>query len=51
VALVNSPPFVPMIAAAMGNRDAMVTGLTIGLVGYAVGNYLGVLLAQFLAII
>ncbi|MDR1671244.1 MAG: DUF819 family protein [Alistipes sp.] len=51
VALINSPPFVPMIAAAMGNRDAMVTGLTIGLVGYAVGNYLGVLLAQFLAIL
>lgn len=51
VALVNSPPFVPMIAAAMGNRDAMVTGLTIGLIGYAVGNYLGVLLAQFLAIL
>ena len=51
VALVNSPPFVPMIAAAMGNRSAMVTGLTIGLVGYAVGNYLGVLLAGFLAIL
>ena len=51
VALVNSPPFVPMVAAAMGNRDAMLTGLTIGLVGYAVGNYLGVLLAQFLAIL
>jgi uncharacterized membrane protein len=51
VAMINSPPFVPMIAAAMGNRDAMVTGLTIGLVGYAVGNYLGVLLAQFLAIL
>jgi uncharacterized membrane protein len=51
VALVNSPPFVPMIAAAMGNREAMLTGLTVGLVGYAVGNYLGVLLAQFLAIL
>ncbi len=51
VALVNSPPFVPMIAAAMGNRDAVVTGLSIGLVGYAVGNYLGVLLAQFLAVL
>jgi uncharacterized membrane protein len=51
VALINSPPFVPMIAAAMGNRDAVVTGLSIGLVGYAVGNYLGVLLAQFLAIL
>ncbi len=51
VALVNSPPFVPMIAAAMGNRDAMLTGLTVGLVGYAIGNYLGVLLSQFLAIL
>ncbi len=51
VALINSPPFVPMIAAAMGNRDAVVTGLSIGLAGYAVGNYLGVLLAQFLAIL
>lgn len=51
VALINSPPFVPMIAAAMGNRDAVVTGLTIGLVGYAVGNYLGVILAQLLAIL
>lgn len=51
VALVNSPPFVPMIAAAMGNRDAMVTGLTIGLVGYAAGNYLGVLLAELLTIL
>ena len=48
VALINSPPFVPMIAAAMGNREAMVTGLTIGLIGYAIGNYLGVLLTQFL---
>ncbi len=51
VALINSPPFVPMIAAAMGNRDAVVTGLSVGLVGYAVGNYLGVLLAQFLTIL
>ncbi len=49
VALINSPPFVPMIAAAMGNRDAVVTGLSIGLVGYAAGNYLGVFLAQILA--
>jgi uncharacterized membrane protein len=35
----------------MGNREAMVTGLTIGLVGYALGNYLGVLLAQFFTIL
>jgi uncharacterized membrane protein len=51
MALINSAPFVPMIAAAMGNRNALVTGLTIGLIGYAVGTYLGVILAQLLAIL
>ncbi len=49
VAMINSAPFVPMMAAAMGNREALVTGITIGLIGYAIGNYLGVLLAQLLA--
>lgn len=39
--LINSPIFVPMIAASMKNRDIVIVGVTIGLVGYAVGNYLG----------
>lgn len=41
--LINSPIFVPMIAASMKNKDIIVVGVTIGLVGYAVGNYLGYL--------
>ncbi|MBO7300240.1 MAG: DUF819 family protein [Tidjanibacter sp.] len=41
--LINSPIFVPMIAASMKNKDIIVVGVTIGLVGYAVGNYLGFL--------
>lgn len=41
VALINSPPFVPLVAAGMKNRNVIITGLTVGLVGYAIGNYLG----------
>jgi len=47
-ALVCSPPFVPMIAGALRNREVIIAGLTIGLIGYAVGNYLGFALAYFL---
>lgn len=46
--LINSPIFVPMIAASMKNRDIVVVGVTIGLVGYAIGNYLGVLVFTML---
>ena len=51
VALINSPPLVPMMAAAMKNKDAIITGLTVGIVGYAVGNYLGIGISQLLHII
>lgn len=49
--LINSPIFVPMIAASMKNRDIIVVGVTIGLVGYAVGNYLGYLMYLLLTVI
>ncbi len=48
VAFINSPPFVPMVAAVMKNKNALVTGLAAGIVGYAAGNHLGVLIAQLL---
>ena len=48
VAFINSPPFVPMIANAMKNRAALVTGISSGLIGYAVGNYLGIAMAKLL---
>ncbi|MDY0198986.1 MAG: DUF819 family protein [Tenuifilaceae bacterium] len=47
-ALICSPPFVPVIAAAIGNKKVIVSGLTIGIIGYAVGNYLGYILAEVL---
>jgi uncharacterized membrane protein len=40
--LICSPPFIPPIVAAMGNRKVLISGIAIGLVGYAVGNYIGV---------
>lgn len=48
VAFINSPPFVPLIAAAMRNRKVLVAGLSIGIIGYAAGNYLGFLIARLL---
>lgn len=47
-ALICSPPFVPAVAGALKNKEIIVPGLTVGIIGYAVGNYLGVLIAEFL---
>jgi len=47
-ALICSPPFVPVVAGALKNKEIILTGLTIGIAGYAVGNYLGVLMAYLL---
>lgn len=51
VAFINSPPFVPMVAAAMRNRRVLVTGLAAGVVGYALGNHFGVIMAKLLSFI
>jgi len=40
--LSQSPPFVPVIAAAIRNKEVVVPGMIIGVIGYAIGNYLGV---------
>jgi uncharacterized membrane protein len=48
VALVCSPPFVPVVAGALKNREIILTGLVVGIVGYAIGNYLGVFIAYAL---
>ena len=47
-ALICSPPFVPVVAGALKNKEIIVSGLTVGIIGYAIGNYIGVLLAYFL---
>ena len=48
VALLYSPPFVPPVAGAMHNKKVLISGIVIGLVGYAVGTYLGVGVAEIL---
>ena len=47
-AFVYSPPFVPVVAAALKNKDVIITGITVGIIGYVVGNYLGVALGYFM---
>ena len=41
VALINSPPFVPIVVSAMENKKVLVPGITVGIIGFALGNYLG----------
>jgi uncharacterized membrane protein len=48
VSFINSPPFVPMMVAVLKNKDALIVGLGAGIVGYALGNYFGVLMASLL---
>ncbi|MEJ2595049.1 MAG: DUF819 family protein [bacterium] len=47
-ALSCSPPFVPVVAGALKNKEIVVSGLTVGIIGYAIGNYLGVIMAELL---
>jgi uncharacterized membrane protein len=39
---VYSPPFVPMVAAALKNKDVILTGLATGIIGWIIGNYIGI---------
>ncbi|MEM9254159.1 MAG: DUF819 family protein [Pseudomonadota bacterium] len=48
VAAVASPPFVPLMARALNNPGAMLTGMTTGVIGYALGSYLGISLGLYL---
>lgn len=50
VSLINSPPFVPMMTSAIKNRKVLVPGITVGIIGFAVGNYLGILASQLFAL-
>ncbi|MCK5907532.1 MAG: DUF819 family protein [Flavobacteriales bacterium] len=47
-ALSMSPPFVPVVAGALNNKDIVFPGITIGLIGYIIGNYLGIIMAYAL---
>jgi len=47
-AFIFSPPFVPLVANKLKNKDVIVTGIAGGVIGYMLGNYFGTTLAYFL---
>ena len=49
VAAVMSPAFVPMISRSLRNPAILMSGMATGILGFAIGNYLGISLALLLA--
>ncbi len=49
VAAICSPPFVPLMARALNNSSLILSGMTTGIIGYALGNVLGISLALALS--
>lgn len=47
-ALICSPPFVPVVAASLKNKEIILTGMIVGIAGYAIGNYLGIAVGYIL---
>ncbi|MDX9897484.1 MAG: DUF819 family protein [Spirochaetia bacterium] len=50
-AAICSPPFVGLVAGVVGDSRLIAPGITAGIVGYAVGNYLGVIVAKLLSLV
>jgi uncharacterized membrane protein len=51
VAGIFSPPFVPMVASSLKNRDVLVPGIITGIIGWVLGTYLGIGLSRLLPLI
>lgn len=49
VAALMSPAFVPMVARGLGNPAILMSGMATGILGFAIGNYLGIAVALMLA--
>lgn len=49
VAAIMSPAFVPMVARALKNPAVLMSGMATGIIGFAIGNYLGITIALLLA--
>lgn len=48
VSAICSPPFVPPVAEGLKNPMVLLSGVITGIIGYAVGNYLGISLAYLM---
>lgn len=47
-AALYGPAFIGQIASVIGNKTLVLSGMVLGLLGYAIGNYLGISLAYLL---
>lgn len=47
-ALTYSPPFVPVVSGALKNKEVIISGLAVGIFGWAMGNYFGISIAYLL---
>jgi uncharacterized membrane protein len=47
-AAIYGPAFIGPVANAIKNKEVIVTGITMGLLGYAIGNYIGIGIAMLL---
>ncbi len=48
VAGICSPPLVPMVASALKNKEIVITGVVIGIIGWMMGTYLGIAVAYII---
>lgn len=48
VAAIMSPAFVPMVARSLKNPGILMSGMATGILGFAIGNYLGITVALLL---
>lgn len=51
IALLCSPPFVPVMAGALDNKSVIGPGIAVGLIGYATGTYIGFGVAHMLLLL
>ena len=47
-AAIYGPAFIGPVANAIKNKEMIVPGITMGLLGYAIGNYIGIGIAMLL---
>ena len=45
---INSPPLVPLVAAALKNKEIVISGVVTGIIGWVVGTYLGITVAYMI---
>lgn len=48
IAGIFSPPFVPVVAAALKNKEIIMSGIITGVIGWVIGNYIGITFGFFL---